>query len=1009
MGSSEIGLVTPCFCIALDDSSERVLQEISQLHHQRGEHAKNISEFLRFSLAQTDFFPINDSLPQDPTGNSPSNRSDVFAALVDGKEKVKSLLDGKIIELMDHSRQIQAGFEGQKDVPFNIFLLADGKDMLAGGLLIPIMLLVLDTISKRDSFKLHVLLNAAAFPETDQDKHPDLFVYSLIEELKELTNSESEYLNKMCEALKIDPPRLETTSLYLFHNQKMGAGEVSDNETMEGMIGNSLLHLLSGNSAQQFAQKSARSGRSLPLIGMGTALVAYDPKALQEYCSLKKSLEIIDTLLLGEGLAGAASAEASRLKSSLGDSERWTRELFSPLPDPISQVIFDPETNDYKVVLKEIKLEKIQYVDFQSLGWLAEIEDSEQGIVKRIVEVSAEKIGANAARLKKNWSSEITQFAISLPQQRQLYPGGIDTAKQSLVALISQLMDELKNSEERRKEVEKGRKKPDDRLKKVRNKIKLIIENIPDKPKFIAKIPEEYQELAAAIYYHVVYLIPILRLRMLKKEYQQRIQEITGIDVQLIAADTIREMVEKTCGSEGVIDGWLTKIKGLKDHLLFVRAEFEDAFKQSAIIADSGWMEYFRVAMMNQDIADKVYLDHQRPTDYTATELIGKANLFADWQETVEPIQSRLSDYAMKLFKDLWQLDLQDLKRMYEELKKTEDNPLNQQGLRRLLDISQPLLRPNFSITSDHGVQRAGYFLKKDDDWQDFYVPNNLSESQNWETVQTNDSYMLAASQVLHNVNFLLLEDLFSDQKKKYLALPEKERAIFSTVSHRDFVTTLSETDSEIVRQYQWSFSPKGSRKTYTYSIKLAIDLPRYRKFAAEARVRDIKQYKIYAQKDMPELTRLVLEFQKIFADVQWSTYNKAFCVLKFVQNAITYKGDEETKGFREWPRYPIETLVEGVGDCEDVAILCASILVRLGFEVALLDYPDRSHMAFGVCGSSDMVGNYVYQQETGKKYYYGEATNDGWLLGEIPKSYLTSSPEFIKVELLVKEEEVGE
>ena len=55
------------------------------------------------------------------------------------------------------------------------------------------------------------------------------------------------------------------------------------------------------------------------------------------------------------------------------------------------------------------------------------------------------------------------------------------------------------------------------------------------------------------------------------------------------------------------------------------------------------------------------------------------------------------------------------------------------------------------------------------------------------------------------------------------------------------------------------------------------------------------------------------------------------------------------------------------------------------------------------------MVGNYVFDEKTGKKYYYGEATSDGWMLGEIPKDYLNVSPEFIKVELLVKEENASE
>ena len=48
-----------------------------------------------------------------------------------------------------------------------------------------------------------------------------------------------------------------------------------------------------------------------------------------------------------------------------------------------------------------------------------------------------------------------------------------------------------------------------------------------------------------------------------------------------------------------------------------------------------------------------------------------------------------------------------------------------------------------------------------------------------------------------------------------------------------------------------------------------------------------------------------------------------------------------------EYPQYPIETLVNDKGDCEDKSILCASFLDLLGYNVSLLSLPN--HMAVGV------------------------------------------------------------
>ncbi len=53
-----------------------------------------------------------------------------------------------------------------------------------------------------------------------------------------------------------------------------------------------------------------------------------------------------------------------------------------------------------------------------------------------------------------------------------------------------------------------------------------------------------------------------------------------------------------------------------------------------------------------------------------------------------------------------------------------------------------------------------------------------------------------------------------------------------------------------------------------------------------------------------------------------------AECALAFVQATITYALDP---GLFEYPRYPVETLVDLVGDCEDTAILYASLVRTLG------------------------------------------------------------------------------
>ena len=60
-----------------------------------------------------------------------------------------------------------------------------------------------------------------------------------------------------------------------------------------------------------------------------------------------------------------------------------------------------------------------------------------------------------------------------------------------------------------------------------------------------------------------------------------------------------------------------------------------------------------------------------------------------------------------------------------------------------------------------------------------------------------------------------------------------------------------------------------------------------------------------------------------------------------------------------EYPRYPIETLVDNEGDCEDTAILTASLLNLMGYDAVLLDVPE--HMAVGISGGNVSFSGFHY------------------------------------------------
>lgn len=127
-----------------------------------------------------------------------------------------------------------------------------------------------------------------------------------------------------------------------------------------------------------------------------------------------------------------------------------------------------------------------------------------------------------------------------------------------------------------------------------------------------------------------------------------------------------------------------------------------------------------------------------------------------------------------------------------------------------------------------------------------------------------------------------------------------------------------------------------------------------------------------------------------MFAFTQTGDVDKINYVASFVQN-LEYKSDSATDSSYEYPNYPVETLFTGSGggDCEDKAILTASLLYNMGYDVALLRLPN--HMAVGVSLSEEAIPGYGYYTDS---YYFLETTTPGKSCGFIPNEYTFSDTE---------------
>lgn len=163
------------------------------------------------------------------------------------------------------------------------------------------------------------------------------------------------------------------------------------------------------------------------------------------------------------------------------------------------------------------------------------------------------------------------------------------------------------------------------------------------------------------------------------------------------------------------------------------------------------------------------------------------------------------------------------------------------------------------------------------------------------------------------------------------------------------------------------------------YAIEVAASAARFEDLAARDHgVRAMSDYARFVTggltPEVDEAARRLREFSQRDGLGRLEEMNN---LLAFVQS-IPYAKDDEAFGVPERPLYPLEFMWHGRGDCEDHAILAGACLMRLGYEVKLVqvDYGTSSgHMALAVAGADELPQGFFVTDARGRRYFYCEAT----------------------------------
>jgi len=184
--------------------------------------------------------------------------------------------------------------------------------------------------------------------------------------------------------------------------------------------------------------------------------------------------------------------------------------------------------------------------------------------------------------------------------------------------------------------------------------------------------------------------------------------------------------------------------------------------------------------------------------------------------------------------------------------------------------------------------------------------------------------------------------------------------------------------DLTITQHYEWEYGWSD----WTWDLPIPLEL--YWEYHERSRPDEWADWVAMCKDSGDDLyiRRLVDGIETAASNKGYSEYETVEYVLSFVQS-LPYTVDDETTPWNEYPRYPIETLFDRGGDCEDTSILFATLLYEMDYDVALLILEEDNHCAVGVKGGESISGTYYMVGST--KYFFVETTGDGWSIGDFP------------------------
>lgn len=209
---------------------------------------------------------------------------------------------------------------------------------------------------------------------------------------------------------------------------------------------------------------------------------------------------------------------------------------------------------------------------------------------------------------------------------------------------------------------------------------------------------------------------------------------------------------------------------------------------------------------------------------------------------------------------------------------------------------------------------------------------------------------------------------------KSRIILTVIKLVIFIALTVYSLVSMAQDRDRIITRTVKFSYDG------YDFTDVLTFNYSDYAYYKSLPKNQEKKNYAT-EHDSHPYLLELAKVLDEDANQLGYTNFKLAEYLTAFVQQAVPYKPDPWNNGL-DYPKFPIESLVEQGEDCEGKAAMLVALLNVFGFDAVLVSLP--GHMAAAL-SCSNCGGYYTHN---GKKYSFIETTNSGWCIGCVPPEY---------------------